>query len=353
MFATETVFTVNNGLGHILLNRPHVLNALSPDQFVALDRRLAEWLRDDAVRVVVVEGAGDKAFSAGGDIRAVWDARSRGDAAFNRAIFHTEYCLDRRIHHYSKPYVAVLDGIVMGGGAGISVNGRFRIATERTLFAMPEAAIGFFPDVGATHFLSRCPGHIGLYCGLTGARLGAADALWAGIATHFVPASELAALKGELARAAGSVEPLAATEAVLASAHRDPGPAGLAERSAAIDRCFAGPSVSAISAALGEEGAPWSQAAQTALAAHSPTSMAIAFRQLTHGRALSFDDAIRQEYRLACTCLAGDEFYEGIRALVVDKDRRPQWRPSAFADIDQPMLDRLFAGCGEDLTFED
>jgi enoyl-CoA hydratase len=353
MSAVETIFHVDKGLGQILLNRPQVLNALSPGQFIALDQHLAEWQHDESVRVVVIEGAGDKAFSAGGDIRAVWDARSRGDDAFNRAIFHTEYCLDRRIHHYPKPYVALMDGIVMGGGAGISVNGRFRVATERTSFAMPEAAIGFFPDVGATHFLSRCPGHIGLYLGLTGTRLGPADALWAGIATHFVPAGELVGLKAELARATGSADSFSATEAVLATAHRDPGPAGLAERSAAIDRCFAKPSVADVITALREEGAAWSHAALAALAAHSPTSMAIAFRQLKVGRDLSFDLAIRQEYRLACSCLAGDEFYEGIRALVVDKDRRPQWRPAALADMDEPMLDRLFAGCGDELSFKD
>lgn len=353
MTTAETVFTVDNGLGHILLNRPHVLNALSPDQFVGLGRRLAEWKHDDAVRMVVIEGAGDKAFSAGGDIRAVWDARSRGDTASNRAIFRTEYCLDRSIYHYPKPYVALMDGIVMGGGAGISVNGRYRVATERTVFAMPEAAIGFFPDVGATYFLSRCPGHLGLYLGLTGTRLGPADAVWAGIATHFVPASEIATVKDGLARAAGSADALAATEAVLAAAHRDPGPAGLPECSEVVERCFAKPSVADIIAALREEGTKWSEAALAAITAHSPTSIAIAFRQLSTGRALCFDDAIRQEYRLACACLAGDEFYEGIRALVVDKDRRPHWRPSVLADIDQAALDRLFAGCGEDLTFKD
>lgn len=353
MDEAETLFSVANGLGRIVLNRPRVLNALSPDQFGALGAHLAQWQRDDSVRAVVIEGAGDRAFSAGGDIRAVWDAHRRGDDAVNRAIFRTEYRLDRRIHHFPKPYVALMDGIVMGGGAGISVNGRFRVATERTLFAMPEAAIGFFPDVGATHFLSRCPGHVGRYLGLTGTRLGPADCLWAGIATHYVPAGEVAALKDELARAAGAGDVLGEVDAVLAAAHRDPGPAPLAARAEAVGRCFAKSSVAAIVAALGEERTDWAEAALAALVAHSPTSTAVAFRQLTAGRQLPFDDAIRQEYRLACSFLAGAEFYEGIRALVVDKDRRPQWRPSTLAEVGDGLLDRLFAGTGDDLTFED
>lgn len=350
---TETIFSVGGGLGRIVLNRPQVLNALSPVQLDEMGRRMGAWQDDDSVRVVVIEGAGGKAFSAGGDIRAVWDARARGDHAFNRAIFHTEYRLDRRIHHFPKPYVALMDGIVMGGGAGVSVNGRFRVATERTVFAMPEAAIGFFPDVGATHFLSCCPGHLGLFLGLTGTRLGAADALWAGIATHFVPTAELGALRHDLARAAGAADPLGAVEAVLAAAHRAPGPAPLEARAEAIERCAGRASPSEVVAALREEGAEWADAAVAAMTTQSPTSTAVAFRQLSAGRTLSFDAAIRQEFRLACSFLAGEEFYEGIRALVVDKDRRPRWSPATMAEIEAPALDRLFAGTGDELTFED
>lgn len=352
MTEAETLFTERGGMGHIVLNRPHVLNALAPAQFIELNRRLAAWERDDSIRMVLIEGAGERAFSAGGDIRAAWDARVRGDDGFTRAIFREEYRMDRRIHHYGKPYVALMDGIVMGGGAGASVNGRFRIATERTLFAMPETAIGFFPDVGATHFLSRCPGRIGLYLGMTGTRLGPADALWAGIATHYVPAAELGALKEALAGAAGAGDPLAAIEDVLATSHRDPGPAPLAERAGAVERCFAAGTPAEVAALLGEERGTWAAQALASFAANSPTAIAVSFRQLVAGKTLCFDDAIRQEFRLACSFVAGDEFYEGIRALVIDKDRAPRWQPASFADIEPSVLDRLFAGVGDELGFE-
>lgn len=348
-----TLFTEQDGVGHIVLNRPNVLNALAPAQFVELNRKLAAWERDDAIRLVVIEGAGDRAFSAGGDIRAAWDARVRGDDDFTRAIFREEYRMDRRIHHYTKPYVALMDGIVMGGGAGASVNGRFRIATERTLFAMPETAIGFFPDVGATHFLSRCPGRLGLYLGMTAARLGPADALWAGIATHYVPAAELGALKQALAGAAGATDPLAATHDVLVKAHRDPGPSPLAACAPAVERCFAAASPAEIIASLRKEEGEWAIQALAALAAHSPTAITASFRQLVAGKTLCFDDAIRQEFRLACSFVAGDEFYEGIRALVVDKDRKPRWNPDSLAEVTTAAIDRLFAGTGEELGFED
>lgn len=343
----ETIFSRNGLIGHIVLNRPHVLNALSPAQFPELNRHLAAWEADDTVRLVLIEGAGERAFSAGGDIRAAWDARARGDDAFTVEIFRQEYRMDRRIHHYAKPYVALMDGIVMGGGAGASVNGRYRVATERTMFAMPETAIGFFPDVGATHFLSRCPGRIGLYLGMTGTRLGAADCVWAGIATHYVPSGDLPALKQALAETPGEVD------GVLAHFHRDPGRSELAERAEAVERCFAGATAAEVIARVAEEGADWACQASAGFRANAPTAIATAFRQLVAGKTLSFDDAIRQEFRLACAFVAGDEFYEGIRALVVDKDRQPRWSPARLADIDDAQIDRLFAGTGDELTFED
>ncbi|HSV28998.1 MAG TPA: enoyl-CoA hydratase/isomerase family protein, partial [Candidatus Omnitrophota bacterium] len=291
--------------------------------------------------VVVIEGAGERAFCAGGDIRAVWDARERGEANRNPALFAAEYRLDRLIHHYPKPIVALLDGIVMGGGAGVSVNGRFRVATERTLFAMPECAIGFFPDVGATHFLNRCPGNIGLYLGVTGTRLGPSDCLWAGLATHFVPSAELPALKEALAQG-GDVA------AILDAAHRDPGPSALAGRAAAVDRCFAAASLREIISNLVAEGADWSWDALDPIGDTCPFSQAVTFRQLREGRGLTFDDAIRREYRLACRFLQRADFYEGIRALVVDKDKSPRWSPQSLADVDPAEIEAMFAPLGED-----
>jgi enoyl-CoA hydratase len=342
----DTEFHVDCGLGHILLNRPKVLNALSPAQYADLDRRLAEWQEDDSVKAIVLEGAGDRAFCAGGDVRAIYDSWKRGDPEANRGIFRTEYRLDRRIHHYPKPVVSLLDGIVMGGGAGLSVNGSFRVATERSRFAMPETGIGFFPDVGATHFLGRCPGRTGLYLGLTGARLGPADMVWSGLATHFVALDDVDALKLALGRAAVSAEPEAAIEQALASFHRDPGPGPLAARQAEVERCFAGDSVANIVTALRAERSAWAWDTLEELAAKSPFSLAVTFRQLTEGRGLSFDDAIRREFRLACRFLAGHDLYEGIRAQVVDKDRTPKWVPENLAAVGDLAVDACFAPLG-------
>lgn len=345
----ETQYVQHGRLACIRLNRPQVLNALAPDQFAALHGQLAAWAEDDSVGAILLEGAGERAFCAGGDIRAVWDARARGDDGFNRHLFRDEYRLDRLIHHYAKPIVSALDGIVMGGGAGISINGRFRVATERSVFAMPEAAIGFFPDVGATHFLSRCPGAIGLYLGLTGARLRAADMLWAGLATHYVPTQSLEALTGALADAAADARPADAIAATLAAFHRDPGPSPLATTSAAIEHCFAAPDVQTIMAAVDMAAGEWAATARAALAAASPTSLAVIFHQLTAGRCLEFDAAIAREYGMACRFLACPDFYEGIRAVVVDKDRAPKWQPDSLALLSNEMVAEYFAPCGDDL----
>lgn len=338
----HTLSRVEDGIGRIVLNRPQVLNALAPDQFAELARLLEGWAEDDSVRAVVIEGAGDRAFSAGGDIRAAYDNWRAGRHAENVALFRDEYRLDRLVHHYPKPYLAILDGITMGGGAGVSVNGRFRIATERTLFAMPEAAIGFFPDVGATHFLNRCPGWSGLYLGLTGARLGAADALWAGIATHCLPAAEVPALLAELPSAVARRHPGEAIARLLADRHRDPGPSALATRAEIVDRCFGKASVPEIRAALEAEDTPWAAEALDRMERGSPTALMVALRQLREGRGLRFDEAIAREFRLARRLLAGSEFYEGIRAMVVDKDKAPRWQAASAQAVDTlfaPLLD--------------
>ncbi|CAA7613273.1 Enoyl-CoA hydratase/carnithine racemase [Magnetospirillum sp. LM-5] len=347
----ETLFRQSSGLGIVTLNRPKALNALSPTQFGAIDARLAAWATDPTVTVVMIEGAGERAFSAGGDIKAVWDGRQKGDEAGNRELFRAEYRLDRRIHHYAKPYVAVLDGIVMGGGAGVSINGRFRVATERSLFAMPECAIGFFPDVGATHFLSRCPGRLGLFLGLTGTRLGPADMLAAGLATHFVPAAGLEGLRAGLEQASRQEDAGQAVADLLERLHRSPGPSALAGRLATIDQLCRADGPQAMMAALDAVGEDWADLAAAAMRAASPTSLAVTWRQLTEGQGLGFDDAIRREFRLACTLLQGSEFHEGIRALVIDKDKSPRWRPASLALVQSLEIDRLFAGVNDELTF--
>lgn len=348
MAEVETIISINCGLGRITLNRPKVLNALSAGQYGELTETLTRWEEADEVSLVLLEGMGERAFCAGGDIRMVWDAAKRGDHDFNRSIFRAEYRLNRRIHRYPKPYVSILDGIVMGGGAGISVNGRWRVATERTRFAMPEAGIGFFPDVGATSFLGHCPGQFGLYLGLTGARLDPADCLWAGIATHYIPVEYLDQLRDGLAKAAGSTDPTAAAQEVLDGLHRDPGIGPMALRCEAVDRCFGQGSLNQILAALREEKGDWARDTIEDMMAHSPTSLSVAYRQLTEGRGLDFDQVMAREFRLACRFLEGQDFYEGIRAQVVDKDHSPVWSPDAMALVDEAMVTAYFAPLGDD-----
>src|SRR3984957_2011845 len=219
-------FGREGGIGTVLLNRPQALNAFTLDMYRRFDPALRAWADDPEIHAVLVEGAGDRAFCAGGDVRAVYEAGKgiSGDRDFTSVFFAEEYRITRRIHHYPKPYIAIIDGITMGGGAGVSVNGAYRVATEKTMFAMPETAIGLFPDVGATRFLNLCPGHIGRYLGLTGARLGPADALYCGFATHFGPRGQVPTVVEELGRVAWQAGAAAQqVEDVLARFSADPG----------------------------------------------------------------------------------------------------------------------------------
>lgn len=347
-----TEFFRRGALGIVRLNRPQVLNALGPEQIAALRGRLAEWRDDDGVGAVLLTGAGGRAFCAGGDIRAVWHLRQTGAHHASRMLFRDEYALDCLLHRYPKPVIAWLDGIVMGGGAGISINGAFQVTTERTVFAMPEAAIGFFPDAGGTHFLCRCPGRIGLYLGLTGARLAAADLLWAGLATHHAPSDRLPALTEALARAAASTDSWAAVRATLDAAHVAPAPGRLSTWAAGIDGCFGGGSLMAVLEALAECRTEWADDARRRVAAASPTSLAVIFRQLTTGHGLTFEQMMTREYRMACAFLAGDDFAEGIRAAIIDKDWHPCWRPGTVVEISDEMVARHFAPVADEPKFE-
>ena len=320
----------HGGLGIVTLNRPRALNTLSFAMCGRFDAALAAWAGDAALRAVVVRGAGERAFCAGGDVVAIYQARAApGNRGVEADFFRAEYTLVYRVHRFSKPYVALMDGVTMGGGAGIAVNGSYRVATERTVFAMPEVHIGLFPDVGATRFLNRCPGRIGLYLALTGRSIGAADALYCGFATHFVPRDRVAVLLERMREAP-------AIEAALAALAGDPGEAALPPLREAIDRCFAGDSVEAIAAALTQEPGDWAQEAREAMARASPLSLKITFRQL-HLGAADVEAALALEYRLTQHVLAGHDFYEGIRALLVDKDRKPCWQhasPKAVIDAE-------------------
>jgi enoyl-CoA hydratase len=345
----EILLGRKGGLAILTINRPQALNALTLDNYRRFDPALREWEADPSVHAVVVRGAGDRAFCAGGDVRAVYEAGRgiSGDPDLPAVFFREEYELIRRIHHFPKPYLAIVDGITMGGGAGISVNGAYRLATERTLLAMPETGIGLFPDVGATRFLNRCPGHIGRYLGLTGARVNTADALYCGFATHAMKRDSVEAVLDELSREHTAVGDYLRRFAV------DPGPAPLAALQPAIDRCFARDSVEAILGALAVEaadggaGAKWAEETRASLLTKSPTSLKITLRQLTIGRDYDLDAALAFEYRLTQHLMAGHDFYEGVRAMLIDRDRNPKWRPATLAEVTENMIDAYFAPIGD------
>lgn len=346
----EVLCTVRGAIGHILLNRPKALNALTLGMVDVISPALDAWAADPAIKAVVIRGAGDRAFCAGGDVRAVWDAgrarqQGQGDGSLTRAFFGGEYRLNRKIKRFPKPYIALMDGITMGGGVGLSVHGSHRVVTEKTLLAMPETGIGLFPDVGGTWFLPRLPGRLGLYLGLTGARVTAADLLYAGIATHSAASASLDEIEAALANADD-------VEQVLASHAVPMGEPALAGHRAMIDECFDAPDMEGILAALLSQGSGWADKVAETILSMSPTSLKVTFEQLRRGAELDFDDCMRLEYRMTQAVMDGHDFYEGIRAVLVDKDKSPKWRPARLVDVKPADVAAYFAvPPGGDLEF--
>lgn len=329
----------------ITLNRPAAMNALDRGMCNTIQKALYDSIGEADVALVVIEGAGERAFCAGGDVVAMHAAGRAGLDGW-QGFFHDEYRMNQTIARYPDPYVAILDGITMGGGVGLSIHGRFRVATERTLFAMPETAIGLIPDVGGTHALPRLPGHIGTWLALTGARLKAADCVYAGIATHFVPAERLALLRDLLAT---GDDPVAQ---ILDTLNADPGEPPLTILRDAIDFHFAHDSVEAIQASLAT-GDDWAQATHATIAAMSPTSLTLTLRAIREGADEDIEGALRTEYRVVSHIQGGHDFYEGVRAVLIDKDKTPKWDPATLAAVEAAMLDPYFAEpAGGDLTFE-
>lgn len=343
----EVMFTAEAGVGRILLNRPKALNALTLDKIREMHRQLEAWAAEDAVHCVVIEGAGEKAFCAGGDIRRLWQANRDGEDSYIRAFFGEEYKLNRLIKVYAKPYVALMDGITMGGGVGVSIHGSHRVATERTVFAMPETGIGLLPDVGGTYFLPRLPGKVGMYLALTGARLKAADCYYAGLATHYVPSARRDELLQALAEAESDTktadEMQTAVTCVLDMFHEDPGSAPLERLRDQIDRCFGGESVEAIVEALTADGSDWAAKQLEAINSKSPTATKVAFRQMQIGPQLDFDRAMQTEFRVSTRLARTSDFGEGVRAVIIDKDNAPRWDPAHTVDIPQDAVDGYFA----------
>ena len=333
-------------LGVITLNRPRALNALTWWMMRRLRARLREWAADSSVRAVAIRGAGPRAFCAGGDIHAIYQARHK-DRAPLRRFYRDEYRLNAEIKRFPKPYIALLDGIVMGGGAGVAMHGSHRVVTENVVFAMPETAIGLFPDVGATYVLPRCPGEIGMYLGLTGARLDAADTLYAGAATVGVAAPRLEALVEDLGRDPFAGDPFRRVDDIVARHAAATGAPPLASHREAIDRHFGRNSLGAVMESLEAAAVDeWAAATLAGLRDKSPTSLAVTFRQLREGGALDFAACMRLEYRLVSRFIEGHDFYEGIRAAVIDKDRSPTWKPRTLDAVSAADVERYFAPMG-------
>lgn len=350
MTASDILFETKGDFGVVTLNRPATLNALSWAMCEAFRVRLIEWERAPSVQAVLVKGAGEKAFCAGGDIVWVRETAMK-DPDFASGFFHEEYRLNALIHHYSKPYVALIDGIVMGGGAGISVHGDFRVAGDRTLFAMPETAIGLFPDVGGGHFLPRLHDGLGLYYALTGARAKAADAMAAGVATHYVPSDQHAALETELTGLSLGAHAHARIESVLDGYSRDPGAAHVNQIRPALKSLFEGhETFNAFYAALESDDGDVAKDMLRILSRMSPTSMKLTFEQLRRGRGLDMDDVMRMEFRVVRRVLDGHDFSEGVRAMLVDKDRAPRWSPASVEGVCDEEIAAYFEPLEKELT---
>ena len=365
----DILFEERGALGLVTLNRPKALNALTHAMILALEARLERWRHDPAIRIVAIRGAGERAFCAGGDIRALYEAGRPGGARgrANFQFYADEYRLNTMIKRYPKPYVALMDGIVMGGGVGVSIHGSHRIATERTVFAMPETGIGLFPDVGGTYFLPRLPKETGMWLGLTGTRLKGDDVAGAKLADMVLPSAALDDLLASLAAPDGAIP-----EAIHA-AMSEAGRGGALDRLARLviepldqtawqahldhlqamgsvfvdgimerHTIYGAESPTAILAALEAEGSPLSLKQRDTILSKSPTCTEIAYRQIRTGATLDFEDCMALEYRLARFCMTHPDFYEGVRATIIEKSTPPTWTPQTLAEVDPTTLESAF-----------
>ena len=341
----DILFERRGAAGLITLNRPQALNAVTHDMVRALRAQLDAWGNDPAITRVMIQAAGERAFSAGGDIRALYDLGQAGRHEEALQFWRDEYPLNVAIKNFRKPYVALIDGLVMGGGVGVSVHGSHRVAGDRYTFGMPEVGIGFFPDVGATWFLPRLPGELGTFCGLTGERFGGADAVAAGLATHRIPSARFGALLDGLT---GTVS----IDALLAAFAEPAGEGAIMARRGAIDRLFTGNRVEDILAALDHEAssrsaeAEWAAKTAATMRTKSPLSLKLALAQVRRGKAWDFETCMRAEFRIVSRVIHGHDFYEGVRAVIVDKDNKPRWRPATLAAVSEAEVERHFAALG-------
>ena len=333
--------------GVIRLNRPKAINAVTLEMFRDIEKALDEFETDPAVGLILLEGAGERGLCAGGDIRALYE-NSKVNGDLGKILWREEYILNARIAKFAKPYVAFMDGIVMGGGVGLSAHSRHRVVTEKTKLAMPEVGLGFFPDVGGTFLLSRSPGEIGTYFGLTGQTMNGPDAIYARFADAVVPSGKLAALRDALINLRAGVNSTDVQAAIDAFATgENSGP--VAATQAQIDRWFAYDRMQDIVAALLRDGSELAQATLKTLSEKSPRGMVVTLKLLRLARgSSSLEECLVREYRAALEVFRSDDFREGVRAAVIDKDRNPRWSPSRIEDVTPEMLAPYFAEIGTD-----
>jgi enoyl-CoA hydratase len=337
--------SATGSLGRIRLNRPKAIHALTPEMCDAMIAALLAWRDDDNVVAVMIDHAEGRGFCAGGDI-AMIATSAKGDCAQADAFFHIEYRLNHLLFIYEKPVVAFIDGIVMGGGVGISQPARYRVATERTTYAMPETGIGLFPDVGGGWFLPRLPGRTGTWLATTGARIKGADCAAIGIATHYLASDKLDAVKARIV-----ADPNGLGE-ILDEMADTPPPAAIDQDRAAIDRLFASDRYEDILAVLEADGSDWAQAQLATLATKSPQTIKVALRQMVEGAAFTdFADNMRNEYRIGYHVIRRPDFTEGVRAVIFDKDNAPRWNPATAEGATDELIDSLFAPLPADLEW--
>lgn len=355
MSESEILFEVKDGLGLITLNRPKALNALTHGMILELERVIPGWEKDPAVKAVVLRGAGDRAFCAGGDVTNLYrESRDPMGGTLRRDFFYDEYIVNRRIYRYAKPWISLIDGIDMGGGVGLSVHGSHSVASEKFLFAMPETTIGLFPDVGGGYFLTRLQGALGTFLALTSHRLKVADAVWAGIVDAHVPSARMNDLQAALG-AADLAGPDAnrKVDAVIARFATATDMPTLPAMMPDIDRCFSAESVAEIEAKLKAHGGAWAEKQLAALLKLSPLAMAITLEQLKRCANRSFEDSMTIEYRMSQACMRPDhDFFEGVRALLIDKDQKPKWNPPTIGGVTQEMVEAHFKPVSNDLLFD-
>lgn len=338
--------TGQRDIGLITLNRPYVLNSLNQEMIHAMYAQLSKWASAENIKAVIIRAADGRAFCAGGDLRFTYQRYKNNDPLLT-SFFKDEYQLNRLIYHFPKPYIALLDGITMGGGVGISIHGSHRVATDNFLFAMPETGIGFFPDVGGTFFLPRLPGKVGFYLGLTGAKLSSDDCIAMNIATQKITSESIPDLIKALTEHSFSSDSKQSVTELLERFLVPVNRFSLNKHQAAIEECFSKSTIEDILYALQNSSNEFCRDTTSIIEKKSPTSLKVTLQAMTRGLHLDFDECMQQEYRLTCRFLQSHDFFEGIRAIIIDKDQSPRWQPSTLASVTDYEVDQYFAPLAE------